>query len=135
MYYCHSFWIFLLHLFKSTTTQRRSRHSTDRPTVSEFHAEVLQASASEGLAQGLYVAARAGFEPTTLRSRGIESTNERPRPTHIVCLECKAAIVKHKKPGCISFDALGRSKDPSLLNLMIFTFCPKIHMEDNENHT
>ena len=36
-------------------------------TVSEFHAEALQATVSEGLAQGLFLAARAGFEPTTLR--------------------------------------------------------------------
>src|SRR6218665_1907644 len=33
----HSFWLFLQRLFKSNTTQRRSRHSTD--TMSEFHAE------------------------------------------------------------------------------------------------
>src|SRR6218665_2750208 len=33
----HSFRLFLQHLFKSTTTLRCSRHSTD--TVSEFHAE------------------------------------------------------------------------------------------------
>ena len=51
-------------LFQSTTTQRRSRHSTD--TVSEFHTEAPQATVSEGLAQGPYVAARAGFKPTTL---------------------------------------------------------------------
>src|SRR6218665_1922451 len=31
--------------------------------------------------RSLYVAARAGFEPTTLRSTGIGSTNEPPRPT------------------------------------------------------
>ena len=42
--------LFLKRLFKSTTTQRRSRHSTD--TVFEFHAEAPQATASEGLAQG-----------------------------------------------------------------------------------
>jgi len=34
----------------STTTTRRSRHSTD--TVLEFHAKAPQAAASEGLAQG-----------------------------------------------------------------------------------
>jgi len=39
--------------------------------VSEFHAEAPQATVSEGLAQGPYVAARAGFEPTTIRSTGI----------------------------------------------------------------
>src|SRR6218665_1988793 len=33
----HSFGLFLWHLFKSTTAQRRYRNSTD--TVSEFHAE------------------------------------------------------------------------------------------------
>ena len=36
-------------------------------TVSEFHAEAPQATASEGLAQGAYVAARTGFELATLR--------------------------------------------------------------------
>ena len=35
--FIHSFWLFLQRLFKSTATQRRSRHSTD--TVSEFHAK------------------------------------------------------------------------------------------------
>jgi len=50
-------------------------------TVSEFHAKAPQATASEGLAQGPYVAARAGSEPTTLRMKGPESTNEPPRPT------------------------------------------------------
>ena len=35
-------------------------------TVSEFNAEAPQTTASEGLAQGLYVAPRAGFEHTTL---------------------------------------------------------------------
>jgi len=31
-------------------------------TVSEFHAEAPQATASEGLAQGAYMAARVGFD-------------------------------------------------------------------------
>src|SRR6218665_1757994 len=35
-------------------------YSTD--TVSEFHAEAAQATAGKGLAQGPYVAARAGIE-------------------------------------------------------------------------
>ena len=47
----------------------------------EFHAEVPQVIASEGLAQRPYMAARAGFEPTTLQTKGDESTNEPPRPT------------------------------------------------------
>ena len=39
---------------------------------------------SEGLAQGPYVAARAGFEPTTDRSTAIDSANEPPRPTNLL---------------------------------------------------
>ena len=47
-----------------------------------LHAEVLQTTVSEGLAQGPYMAARAGFEPMTLRLKGIDSTNAPPRPTN-----------------------------------------------------
>jgi len=45
-----------------------------------LHAEAPQATVSEGFAQGPYVAARAGFKPTTLRTKGDESTNEPPLP-------------------------------------------------------
>ena len=76
--FIHSFRLFLKRLFKSAITQRRSRHRKD--TVSEFYAETPQATASERLAQGPYVAARAGFEPTTLRTKCRESTNKLPRP-------------------------------------------------------
>jgi len=44
-------------------------------TVSEFTCQALQATTSEGLAQCPYMAARAGFESTTLQSKGIASTN------------------------------------------------------------
>ena len=54
--------------------------STD--TAPEFHAEAPQAIANEGLAQGPYVAVRAGFEPTTLRTKGVVYTNAPPRPIH-----------------------------------------------------
>jgi len=37
--------------------------------VRSLHTEALQATVGEGLVQGLYVAVRAGFEPTTLRSK------------------------------------------------------------------
>jgi len=57
----------------------RSRRSTD--TVPEFHAQAPQATASERLAQGPYVAAKAGFETMTYQTKGVESTNEPPRPT------------------------------------------------------
>jgi len=46
-----------------------------------LHAEALQAPVSEELSQGPYVVARAGFKPTTLQSKGIDSTNAPPRPT------------------------------------------------------
>ena len=70
--------LFLLFKF---TTQWHSQHSTD--TVSEFHSETPQATASEGLAQGPYVAARAGFEPTILWTEGIESSNEPSCPISV----------------------------------------------------
>src|SRR6218665_29012 len=101
--FIHSFWIFLERLFKSTTTQRRSRHSTD--TVSEFHAETPQATASEGLSQGPYVAARAGFEPTTLRSTGIDSPNELPRPTNYDVVDQVDPVISHLI--CLSLLLLG----------------------------
>jgi len=49
----------------------------------EFCDEVPQATASYGLVQGLYmyVAARAGFKPTTLRSKGFDSPNAPPHST------------------------------------------------------
>ena len=51
--------------------------------MSEFHAEAPQATASEGLSQGPYVAARAGFEPMTLWTKGDKCTNEPPRPKSV----------------------------------------------------
>ena len=60
--------------------------TTTIDTVSEFHAEAPQVTASEGLAQGPNVAAGARFEPTTLRTKGVESTAEPPRFTIIYFL-------------------------------------------------
>jgi len=40
-----------------------------------------QANASEGLAQGPYVATRAGVEPMTLQTKGVDSTKAPPCPT------------------------------------------------------
>jgi len=51
--------------------------------VSEFHAKAPQATVSEGLAQSFYVAARAGFKPTTLQPKGDETTNEPTCPTGV----------------------------------------------------
>src|SRR6218665_1808829 len=52
--------------------------------VSEFHAEAPQATVSEGLAKGPYVAARVGFEPTTIRMKGVESNNETLYAPHLL---------------------------------------------------
>jgi len=57
---------------------RGAPDSTDN--VLEFDAEAPQATVSEGLTQGPYWLARAGFEPTTLQTKGVESTNAPPRP-------------------------------------------------------
>ena len=61
--------------------------------VSEFLAEAPQATASEGLAQGPYVAARTEFEPTTLRSTAIDSTNELPRLSMQGLANCFSALL------------------------------------------
>jgi len=47
--------------------------------VPEFHAEAPQATVSERLAQGPYLAARAGVKPITLRTKGVDSTKAPPR--------------------------------------------------------
>src|SRR6218665_3629611 len=66
--------------------QKRSRPQ-QLTLCRSLHAEALQAIAGKGLAQGPYMAARAGFEPTTLRSNGVASTNAPPCPTTmIVCM-------------------------------------------------
>jgi len=44
----------------------------------EFHATQPQA-----LAQGPYAAARAGVKPTTLRTKGVDSTKAPPHPRYL----------------------------------------------------
>src|SRR6218665_3634772 len=65
--------------FKSSTTQRRSRLQ-DGYCVGVSRRSA-QATAGKGLAQGPYVAPRAGVEPTTLRLKVMISTKAPPRPT------------------------------------------------------
>src|SRR6218665_2183873 len=60
-------------LLTARAFQKRSRPQ-QLTLCRSLHAEALQATASEGLAQVSYVAARAGFKPTTLLSKGIDST-------------------------------------------------------------
>ena len=54
--------------------------------MSEFHVEAPLATSRGGLAQSRYVTARTGFEPTIVRTKGDESTNESPRPAIWVCV-------------------------------------------------
>src|SRR6218665_208446 len=42
-----------------------------------------KATVGKGLAQGPYMAARAGVEPTTLRLKAIDSTKAPPCPTYV----------------------------------------------------
>src|SRR6218665_1200000 len=77
--FIHSFRPFLWRPFKSFTTQRRSR--LQHGYCIGVSRRSAQATASKGLAQGPYMAARAGVEPTTLRLRVIASTNAPPNPT------------------------------------------------------
>ena len=53
----------------------------------EFHAEAPQATVSEGLAQGPYVAARAGVERMTPRTKDFDSTNAHPRPPSATAID------------------------------------------------
>jgi len=55
--------------------------------VPEFHTVAQQATVSKGFAQGpvgLYVAARAGVKPMTLRTKGVDSTKAPPRPSKVI---------------------------------------------------
>src|SRR6218665_3057477 len=82
--FIHSFWLFLKRLSKSTTTQRHSR--LQHLYCIGVSRRSAQATVCKGFAQGPYVAARAGVEPTTLRLKVIHSTNVPPRPTRLDCL-------------------------------------------------
>ena len=60
-------------------------YSDALPTQHEYcvgvSREAPQATVTEGCAQVPYVEARVGFEPTTLRTKGVDSTNGPPVPT------------------------------------------------------
>jgi len=43
----------------------------------------LQATVSEGFAQGLYMAAGVGLKPVTFRAQGTELATEPPRPKNM----------------------------------------------------
>jgi len=60
--------------------------------VPEFHAEAPQETASEGLAQGPYVAAKAGFKPATLQTSNLPMSYQAPQfDVHV----CTSNILEH----------------------------------------
>src|SRR6218665_1502770 len=72
-------------------------HSEALPTTALImcrsqHPGVLQATVSEGLAQGPYLAAGEGFEPETHWTQGTELTTEPPHPTNIYTFIQKYAL-------------------------------------------
>src|SRR6218665_1070153 len=54
-----------------------------------------QATVGKGLAQGPYMAARAGVEPTTLRLRAVDSTKEPPCPVPIYTVPKTGTVYKN----------------------------------------
>src|SRR6218665_2722385 len=78
----HSFWPFLQRPFKSSTTQRRFR--LQHGYCIGVSRQSAQVTVGKGLAQGPYMAARAGVEPTTLRLTAIDSTKAPPCPTMLL---------------------------------------------------
>ena len=65
-----------------------------------LHAEALQATASEGLAESPYEAVRVGFEPATLRMEGNELTTEPPHPRLERIVSGSNAIRDYLSPKC-----------------------------------
>ena len=79
---------------------------------------------SDGLAQGPYVAARAGVEPTTLRLKAIDSTNAPSRPTqcimytqriHNIVYLCIEAIYIDKMLKALSRNSKSRRHNNNLI--------------------
>ena len=83
----------------ATTTQRLSR--LQQRYCIGVSRRSAQATVSEGLAQGPYMAARAGVEPTTLRLKVIDSTKAPPCLTNVLDWEIEAKIGLCLRVGCV----------------------------------
>ena len=70
----------------------------------------LHVDVNEGLAKGPYVAVRAEFEPTTLRSKGIDSTNV---PPHIAMFLCYQNAQASSYQSCPQITSLAQSASTS----------------------
>jgi len=69
--------------FYSASSSLRVASDTARILCQSFTPKHHGQTVSEGLALGPYVAARAGLEPATLRTKGVESTNVPRHPTNM----------------------------------------------------
>src|SRR6218665_4019595 len=76
-------------------TQRRSR--LQHGYCIGVSRRSAQANAGKGLAQGPYVTARAGVEPTTLRLTVIASTNAPSRPTFMQEMRMRYTNFQYRK--------------------------------------
>ena len=65
--------------FSSPLLLREALPTTALILCRSLHAEALQATASELLAQGPYVVARVGFEPATLQAPNLPLSHHAPR--------------------------------------------------------
>ena len=72
----------------------------------EFHAEGPQATVSEGLYQDPYVAAKAGIEPMTLRTKGVDSTSALPTPHVMLSCNFVVGLCLAKNPWTVYLDIL-----------------------------
>ena len=99
IFYC-IYCIIFIHLYRASYIMSLSEAllTTALILCRSWHAEALQATASEGLDQGPYVVTRAVFEPTTLRTKGTEHTTEPPYP-HIWYQDC---LCYEKELCCLS---------------------------------
>ena len=88
-----------------------------------LHAEALQAIAGKGLVEGPYMAARAGFEPTTLRSNGVVSTNAPPCPTNTCSFT--------QKPKMIVMDLLNSAQTWVYVGLVDYDVCIQERSQEN----
>src|SRR6218665_447473 len=77
----HSFILFYFYSASLSPLLLRGAFDTAYMLCRSFTPKAPQATPSEGFAQSPYVAARAGLEPATIGTKGVESTNEPPRPT------------------------------------------------------
>src|SRR6218665_183355 len=69
-------------LLTACAFQKRSRPQ-QLTLCRSLNTEALHATVNEGFVQGPDVSVRAGFEPATLRSNSIDSTNVPTRPTEV----------------------------------------------------